>query len=139
MKNIEKLNNSEKSISEELKDLKKWIEEYKWPKLTKAAWRIKWPSGVETWYDLPMDSVITKMEPFWFSRKDYRVRDDWVKMLWKYVMVAADLKIRPRWTKLPTSLWEWIVVDTWSFTAKNPKQLDIAVAWKTSSKKKKKK
>ena len=139
MKNINTLDNSENSFREELNDLKKWIEGYNWPKLTKSAWRIKWPSGEETWYNLPMDTVVTYMEPYGFSKSDYWVRDDWVKMLWKYVMVAADLKIRPRWTKLPTSLWEWIVCDTWSFTLSNPRQLDIAVTWKTSNKKKKKK
>ena len=139
MKNIDTLDNYEKSFVEELNDLKKWIEKYKWPKLTKEAWRIKWPSGEETWYNLPMDTVVTYMKPYGFSKKDYWVRDDWVKMLWKYVMVAADLKIRPRWTTLPTSLWEWIVCDTWSFTSANPRQLDIAVTWKISSKKKKRK
>ena len=90
MKNIESINNPEMSFKEELNDLKKWIEEYKWPKLTKSAWRIKWPSWEETWYNLPMDTVVTYMKPYGFSKKDYRVRKDWVKMLWKYVMVAAD-------------------------------------------------
>lgn len=139
MENKETLDNWEKSISEELNDLKRWIEGYKWPRLTKSSWRIKWPSGDETWYNLPMDTVVTYMEPYGFSKNDYWVRDDWVKMLWKYVMVAADFKIRPRWTTLPTSLWEWIVCDTWSFTYNNPKQLDIAVTrWKESRWKKKK-
>ena len=140
MENKEIINNSEKSISEELNDLKVWIEKYKWPKLTKSAGRIKWPSGEETRYNLPMEKVVTNMKQFGYKKEDYWVRDDWVKMLWKYVMVAANLKIRPKWTKLPTSLWEWIVCDTWSFTKSNPRQLDIAVnRWKQMWSKKKKK
>ncbi len=129
MEGIETSLNLDKINWKELSDLKVSVEQNKWPKLTKSAGRIKWPSGEETWYDLPMDTVVAYMKPFGFSKKDYWVRDDWVKMLWKYVMVAANLKIRPRWTVLPTSLWQWIVCDTWSFAHSNPKQLDIAVTW----------
>jgi hypothetical protein len=141
MKNIDIIESAEiEETTKELNDLKKWIEKQKGPKLTRSAWRIKWPSGEETWYNMPMDTVVSYMEPYGFSKNDYWVRDDWVKMLWKYVMVAADLKIRPRGTILPTSLWEWIVCDTWSFTKSNPRQLDIAVnRWKQMWSKKKKK
>ena len=69
------------------------------------------------------------MKPFGYTMNDYWIRDDGVKMLWQYVMVAANLNDRPRWSILPTSLWLWIVCDTWEFAKKNPKQLDIAVSW----------
>lgn len=135
-----------KEIESDLHDLKETVVR-QWPKLTQSAWRINWPSGQETYYNMDMSGVINNfMKPLWYTMKDYRVREDGVKMLWKYVMVAANQKIRPRWTILRTSLWKWIVCDTWSFASTNPKQLDIAVNWgrevrskKTSSKKKSKK
>ena len=142
MKNIDIIESAEiEETTKELNDLKKRIEKQKGPNVTTSAWRIKWPSGEETWYNMPMDTVVSYMESYGFSKNDYWVREDWVKMLWNYVMVAADLKIRPRGTILPTSLWEWIVCDTWSFTKSNPRQLDIAVNWwkQMWTKKKKKK
>lgn len=75
-----------------------------------------------------MDGVISIMrgignnDPYW-------VRGDGVKMLGDYVMIAADLSIRPRGSLVPTSLGMGIVCDTGSFIHSNPTQIDIAVAW----------
>ncbi len=86
------------------------------------------PSGKETYYNLPMDGVVGIMrgmgnnDPYW-------VRDDGVKMLGNYVMVAAHLGIRPRGSLIPTSLGMGIVCDTGGFASGNPTQLDIATAW----------
>lgn len=86
------------------------------------------PSGKETYYNLPMDGVIATMrrmgnnDPYW-------VRADGVKMLGNYVMVAANLSIRPRGSLVPTSLGMGIVCDTGGFAYSNPTQLDIAVSW----------
>ena len=51
----------------------------------------------------------------------YWVREDGVKMLGNYVMVAAAYSIRPRGTIVESSLGPAIVCDT--------TQLDIAVTW----------
>ena len=59
----------------------------------------------------------------------YWVRDDGVKMLGKYVMIAANLNIRPRGSLVPTSLGMGIVCDTGGFASKNPTQIDIATSW----------
>ena len=100
-------------------------------RLTKNAWVFNWPSGRETYYNLDMSGVVKTMRKKGYSEKEYPyyVRKDWVKMLGDYVMVAANLKTRPRGTKLPTSLGEWIVCDTWGFVKKHPNWLDIATNW----------
>ena len=86
------------------------------------------PSGRETYYNLPMQGVINIMrrmgnnDPYW-------IREDGVKMLGNYVMVAADLHIRPRGSLIETSLGMGIVCDTGAFALRDPYQLDIAVNW----------
>lgn len=100
-------------------------------RLTKDAWVFNWPSGRETYYNLDMSGVVQMMRKKGYSEKEYpyHVRKHWVKMLGDYVMVAANLKTRPKGTRLPTSLWEWIVCDTWGFVKKHPNWLDIATNW----------
>lgn len=96
--------------------------------LTPQAGTIIGPSGKETYYNLPMDGVLSIMrgtgnnDPYW-------VRGDGVKMLGDYVMVAADLNTNPRGSLVSTSLGMGIVCDTGNFAATNPTQLDIAVSW----------
>ena len=86
------------------------------------------PSGKETYYNMNMSGVVAIMrrmgnnDPYW-------VRSDGVKMLGNYVMVAAQLSLRPRGSYVPTSLGMGIVCDTGGFAASNPTQLDIATAW----------
>lgn len=86
------------------------------------------PSGKETYYNLNMSGIIQIMrrmgnnDPYW-------VREDGCKMLGNYIMVAADLNIRPRGSIVETSLGLGIVCDTGSFIYSNPYQLDIAVTW----------
>ena len=46
-----------------------------------------------------------------------------------YVMVAADLSIRPRGSVVESSLGTALVCDTGDFIYQNPTQLDIAVDW----------
>ena len=58
-------------------------------------------------------------DPYW-------VRDDGVKMLGDYVMVAADLQEHPRGSIVESSLGTSIVVDTGCL---EKDQLDIAVDW----------
>ena len=89
------------------------------------------PSGKETYYNLPMDGVVRIMREAGYSEEEYPywVRDDGVKMFGDYVMVAADLSIRPRGSILECSLGTAIVCDTGEFVETNPTQLDIAVDW----------
>lgn len=99
--------------------------------LTPAAGRINGPSGPETYYNLPMEGVIRNMRNLGFDEVNYpyAVRADGVKTLGGYVMVAANLAIRPKGTIVATSLGTGIVCDTGGFALTNPTQLDIAVAW----------
>jgi hypothetical protein len=59
----------------------------------------------------------------------YWVRDDGCKMLGDYIMVAADLSIRPRGSIIETSLGTALVCDTGSFVNYNSTQIDVAVNW----------
>ena len=108
-------------------------------KLTKSAWTIEWPSGTETWYDLPMKKVIKYMRDLWYTEDkwyNFWIRGDWVKMFGKYVMVAANVDIRPKWTIIKTSLWEWMVCDKCdrAHIPGQKKLVDIAVDWKNNNK-----
>lgn len=89
------------------------------------------PSGFETYYNLPMGGVVAIMRNLGYSEEDYPYweRDDGAKMLGDYIMVAANLDIRPEGTILPCSLGMAIVCDTGTFAQSNPYQLDIAVNW----------
>ncbi len=89
------------------------------------------PSGKETYYNLPMGGIISIMRGMGFSEKEYPywIREDGVKMLGDYVMVAANLNIRPRGSTIPTSLGMGLVCDTGGFASRNATQLDIAVDW----------
>ena len=99
--------------------------------LTPTAGRINGPSGPETYYNLPIEGVIRNMRNLGFDEVNYpySVRSDGVKTLGGYVMVAANLAIRPKGTIVATSLGAGIVCDTGGFALVNPTQLDIAVAW----------
>jgi len=106
------------------------VAEYVWEgkKLNTSDGVVTGPSGKETYYNLPMSGVIKAMRSLGYT-DEYWVRGDGVKMLGQYVMVAANLRIRPKGTILPTSLGMGIVADTGDFASSNPTQLDIAVDW----------
>lgn len=99
--------------------------------LTKQKGAIIGPSGKETYYNLNMTSVINAMRRLGYTEEEYPywVREDGVRMLGDYVIVAASYDIRPKGTILESSLGMAIVCDTGSFTKTNPTQLDIAVTW----------
>ena len=89
---------------------------------------IEGPSGTETYYNLDMSGVIRIMKNHGYDY-EYSVREDGVKLYGGYVMVAANLNLRPRGTIIETSLGTGIVCDTGDFAYRNPTQLDIAVNW----------
>lgn len=101
------------------------------PKLTRSKGVNYGPSGKETYYNLPMQGVVRIMRNMGYDAQSYPywVRSDGVKMLGSYVMIAADLSLRPRGSVVETSLGNGLVCDTGSFAKSNPTQIDIAVSW----------
>lgn len=99
--------------------------------LSRSRGSIYGPSGKETYYNLNMNVIVNIMRRLGYSESAYPywVRDDGVKMLGNYVMVAANFGIRPRGSTIETSLGTGLVVDTGGFASRNPTQLDIAVTW----------
>ena len=96
--------------------------------LNRTVGTVMGPSGKETFYNLDMGGVIAIMQSMGYYA-DYWVREDGVKMYGDYIMVAANLSIRPKGTLVQTSLGMGIVVDTGGFAATNPYQLDVATTW----------
>lgn len=103
---------------------------YQWngTKLARGIGVVQGPSGKETYYNMNMSGVVSIMQRAGYNY-NYWIREDGVKMYGEYVMVAADLSIRPRGSLIPTSLGMGIVCDTGTFIYSNPTQLDVAVAW----------
>lgn len=100
-------------------------------RISRSAGSIMGPSGKETYYNLDMSVCVRVMRRMGFSEAEYpyAVRADGVKTLGGYVMVAANLGIRPKGTLIETSVGTGIVVDTGGFARRNKTQLDIAVNW----------
>ena len=99
--------------------------------LSKSKGVVNGPSGKETYYNLNMTTVVNIMRKAGYSEEEYPywIREDVVKMLGDYVIVAADFNTRPRGTILESSLGYAIVCDTGSFVKTNPTQIDVAVNW----------
>lgn len=101
-------------------------------KLSKSKGTIVGPSGKETYYNLNMTSIVSAMRKAGYSEEEYPywIREDGVKMLGGYVMVAANYEIRPKGTIIESSLGYAIVCDTGGFAKRNPTQIDVAVNWR---------
>ena len=101
------------------------------PVLTPSKGVNQGPQGKETYYNLPMDGVVSIMRNAGFSEDEYPYweREDGCKMLGPYIMVAANLNTFPRGSVIDCSLGEALVCDTGGFAKSNPKQLDIATNW----------
>lgn len=106
------------------------IENAKWEGKALNAYdgHINGPTGDETYYNLPMHEIVDRMHRMGVEG-EYWVREDGVKMLGNYVMVAANLKTHPRGSIVETSLGTGIVCDTGSFAKDHPNRLDIATDW----------
>lgn len=102
--------------------------EYTGQVLTPQLGTIQGPSGKETYYNLPMSGVISIMQGLG-NYDQYWVREDGVKMLGDYVMVAANLDVHPRGSLVETSRGTAIVCDTGYFCMQDPYAIDIATAW----------
>ena len=89
------------------------------------------PSGKETWYNLSMKRVIQSMRNRGYSEDEYPywVRDDGVKMLGDYIIVAADLNRYDKGDLIETSLGTAIVCDTGDFASTTDVAIDIATDW----------
>ena len=96
--------------------------------LNKRNGVVQGPSGKETYYNLNMNGVINNMREAG-NNDEYWVREDGVKMLGDYVMVAADFDTHPLGSHVETSLGEAVVCDTGTFAYSNPTQVDVAVEW----------
>ena len=96
--------------------------------LTARAGRVLGPSGQETYYNLDMSGCVKRMHRLGYDMESW-VRDDGVKMLGDYIMIAADFSIRPLGTLVETSLGTGIVVDTGDFVKKDKYAIDIATTW----------
>lgn len=101
---------------------------WKGPKLNKRDGRIMGPSGSESYYNLPMGRCVEIMNIKGYYGEVW-VRSDGCKMFGDYIMVAANLSIRPKGTIVETSLGKGIVVDTGSFINTYPTGIDIATTW----------
>lgn len=87
---------------------------------------INYYNGIlETYYNLPMEGVVDWMHSLGYEG-EYWVREDGVKMLGDYIMVAADYDWMPKGSIVETSLGTGMVCDTgeggWYW-------FDIAVDW----------
>lgn len=91
--------------------------------------KVPGPSGNETFYNLNMSKCIYYMNCLGYYGRVW-TRSDGVKMFGNYVMVAADLSIRPKGSLVETTLGTGIVVDTGEFVNWDSTRLDVAVTWK---------
>ena len=103
---------------------------YKWEgqKLDSYLGHVDGPTGDETYYNLPMGGVVKIMRKMG-NNDEYWVREDGVKMLGKYIMCAADLRVHPRGSIVQTTLGPARVCDTGTFAKTHHQRLDIAVNW----------
>lgn len=127
IKEVEVIKEAEEEETEEETET---TDEYSWDGsvLTANGGVNAGPSGKETYYNLPMGGVVQIMRNMG-NNDEYWIREDGVKMLGEYVMVAADLSLHPRGSLVLTSLGMGIVCDTGEFIYTTPTQLDIAVDW----------
>ena len=105
--------------------------------LTQEGGVFQGPSGKETYYNQNMGQIL-----YWIQHGEngfehceemrdmkYSVRDDGVKMIGPYIMVAANLQTHPKGSIVETSLGTAIVVDQCGAAATDRTLLDIATTW----------
>ena len=97
------------------------------------------PSGKETYYNLDMSGIVNAAHTNAWGvpaeylpniSGEYWIREDGVKMLGDYAMVAVDLSVHPRGSLLQTSVGTAVAVDTGSFCHNGSGvSVDIATNW----------
>lgn len=99
--------------------------------LTRSKGVFNGPSGREKWYNLPMSGVVEIMRSKGYDEiyYPYWIREDGVKMLGDYVMIAANTELRPKGSILETSLGKGIVCDHCAEAMTDYTLIDIAVDW----------
>lgn len=132
---VEQIETTEEVIEQEVEEVKEDVKLNVNPTpvpaegvLTKSKGTVQFDGHKETYYNLPMNKVISNAHKRGIEG-EYREREDGAKMLGDYIMVAADQKIHPYGSLVNTSLGMGIVVDTGTFIMTNPQQIDIAVTW----------
>ena len=104
------------------------LNEYEGPVLTKESGVNYYYDQKETYYNLPMDTIVSIAQSQGIEG-EYWEREDGCKMLGDYIMVAANRGVHPQGSLVETSLGTGIVVDTGGFAEENPTQIDIATNW----------
>ena len=130
---VEQIETTEEVIEEEVEEIKEDAKVIPTPVpaegvLTKSKGTVQFQGHKETYYNLPMNKVVSNAQKRGIEG-EYWEREDGAKMLGDYIMVAADQKIHPYGSLVNTSLGMGIVVDTGTFIYSNPQQIDIAVTW----------
>ena len=98
-------------------------------KLTKRG-GVFYHDGIkETYYNLNMKRVVRIAKEKGVVEGEYHVREDGVKCIGDYVIVAAPYDTWDYGTCVMTSLGKGVVIDTGKFAETNKCQIDIAVAW----------
>ena len=98
-------------------------------KLTKRG-GVFYHDGIkETYYNLNMKRVVKRAKDAGVVEGEYNVREDGVKCIGKYVIVAAPYDTWDYGTCVMTSLGIGVVLDTGAFSETNKNQIDIAVDW----------
>lgn len=118
---------TEDEIIEEVEEEMTQVSHLPNTQITKQLGRVQGPQNEESWYNLPMHNVINTMREMGYTEADYPhyVREDGVKMLGDFIMVAANLEIYPRGTVVQTSLGQGLVCDK----CEHGQEFDIAVEW----------
>lgn len=136
---VRKYQEEKSKISDEELELLENINNYEGSTLDSYKGYVsKGPSGgKETYYDADcisesgMNGVVKIMRELGYDEEEYPyyIREDGVRMLGKYIMVAANLDTYPRGTLIETSLGIGIVCDACESAYENIYQLDVAVNW----------
>ena len=94
--------------------------------LTAKLGTVQFEGHAETYYNLPMDNVISRSDEMMGLSGMYHIREDGVKMYGPWVICAAHPS-KIRYTRIPTSLGEGIILDTHEMP--DTELVDIAVNW----------
>lgn len=114
--------------SEFVTDVNRTLYSYDGTKLTASRGRIQGPSGSETYYNMDMSGIVSRLIQNGYVG-DYYIRDDGCKMFGDYIMVAANFDIHPFGSIIETSLGLAIVCDTGEYVKWDPTGIDIATNW----------